>query len=195
MLSDELEKMREKYNSMISKKKSIIDMAKEIEKQKQNPIVIKYLELVETYEKLTKNPRTRLDRISDDELLSIVIWYGEIKESNNIYVYIDSFAKNYVCDIEHGANDYIVSKDSPKAYYRLYRNLELHSYQEGYDAYVLVDDCEKFERENIVIYPEGTNCSTDYYANLRNEFFTTSILDSQENALKKVMSLRCVPKR
>lgn len=177
---------------MKDKKIKIIEMSKKIEEYRKDPIVIDYLELVGEYEKLIANSKHGVDKQTDDEILLNAIRYIKIKESNNIYVYMGSFLENYECDIEDGPKDYMVSKDNPNAYYRVYRNLELNSYQEGYEVGVLAAECEKFEQENIVIYPEETKCS---YMDLRKDFFKTAISDSQENALKKVISLRCVPKK
>ena len=127
---------------------------------------------------------------TDEDLLYSALCSVRINETNNIYVYMGTFKKNHECDIEHGANDYRVNKNDPDADYRIYRNLEFMAYQDGYEIEIPIKECESFEQNHIVIYPQGTCLCDQYYLKLRDEFFDTAILDSQEKALEKIMTLK-----
>lgn len=108
---------------------------------------------------------------TDEDLLYSALCSVRINETNNIYVYMGTFKKNHECDIEHGA-------------------LEFMAYQDGYEIEIPIKECESFEQNHIVIYPQGTCLCDQYYLKLRDEFFDTAILDSQEKALEKIMTLK-----
>lgn len=190
MTNEELEKIRNKYNELKDKRTEVLKMGEAIEEYEQHPVVKKYLQLIKLYEENTTGRMYEFDKKTDSDLLYSSLCSVRINETNNIYVYMGTFEKSYECDIEHGANDYRVNKDDPNADYRIYRNLELMSYQDEYEVEVEIHDCEKFEQEHIVIYPQGTCLYDQYYNQLRNEFFETAISESQETAVERVLAKR-----
>ena len=190
MTNEELEKIRKKFKELQEKRTAILKLGEEIKLLEQNPTVKKYLELVNLYEKNTTGRMYEFDKKTDDDLLYSSLCSVRINETNNIYVYMGTFQKNYECDIEHGSTDYRVNKYDPDVDYRIYRNLELMSYQDAYEIEVQIEDCEKFEQEHIVIYPQNTSLCDQYYLKLKDEFFETSVYESQEKALEKVLNLK-----
>lgn len=190
MTNEELEKIRKKFKELQEKRTEILKLGESIELLEQNPTVKKYLELVNRYKKNTTGRMYEFDKKTDDDLLYSSLCSVRINETNNIYVYMGIFQKNYECDIEHGSTDYRVNEDDPNADYRIYRNLELMAYQDDYEIEVRIDDCERFEQEHIVIYPQKTSLCDQYYLKIRDEFFETSVYESQENALEKVLNLK-----
>ena len=106
-------------------------------------------------------------------------YIGEIdeKDTNGIYVYIctkkytnytsEQIDNGYPIAVETSIND-------PEADYKCYYNLE------GCLSYkVNIDDCEEFERKNIVIYG-------DFYK-LEQDFIITAVKEGQERAIKKII--------
>ena len=190
MTNEELEKIRKKFKELQEKRTEILKLGEAIKLLEQNPTVKKYLELVNLYEKNTTGRMYEFDKKTDDDLLYSSLCSVRINETNNIYVYMGTFQKNYECDIEHGSTDYRVNKHDPDANYRIYRNLELMSYQDAYEIEVQIEDCEKFEQGHIVIYPKKTSLYNQFFLKTRDEFFKTSVYESQEKALEKVLNLK-----
>ena len=190
MTNEELQKIRNKYNELKDKRTEILKIGEAIEEYEQHPAVKKYLELLEIYEKNTTGRMQGFDKKTDGNLLYSTLCSIRIDETNNIYVYMGTFERSNECDIVHGPNDYRVNKDDPKADYRIYRNLELASYQNDYEIEVPIKKCEVFEKEHTVIYPQGTCLYDRYYNQLKDEFFETAISESQEKAVERVLAKR-----
>ena len=190
MTNEELEKIRKKFKELQEKRTAILKLGEEIKLLEQNPTVKKYLELVELYEKNTLGKMDEFGKKTDEDLLHSSLCSVRINETNNIYVYIGTFQKNYEYDIEHGSPDYRVNKNDPNADYRIYRNLELMAYQDAYEIEVQIDDCEKFEQEHIVIYPKKTSLYNQFFLKTRDEFFKTSVYESQEKALERILDIK-----
>jgi hypothetical protein len=190
MTNEDLEKIRNKYKELKDKRSEILKIAEDIKRYEQDPIVKKYMELIKLYKKNTTGCMNAFDKKTDDDLLNSALISVRINETNNIYVYMGTFKKRYEYDEEYCEDDYQVKKNDLLADYRTYRNLEFMSYQDDYEVKVPIEYCEEFEEEHIIIYPQGTCGYDQYYLKLRNEFFDTAILESQEKALEKILSLR-----
>lgn len=103
-------------------------------------------------------------------------------DTNDIYVYAGSYmlsnSPDYLTceDIENGA-PYEVEVDinDPRVMYRRYWNLE------GIWARTIaIDECEEFEKTHKVLY-------VDNFTALQQEFMTTAVKNSQEEAVSRVL--------
>lgn len=194
MTEEELERIRKNYQEKLAKRAEILQLGQLIKQYEQDEKVQKYLELIDLYRKNTTGHLTGYDKKTDSDLLYSTLSSVRINSTNNIYIYMGTYKKNIECDIVHGSNDYRVNIRDPQADYRIYRNLELMSYQRNCEIEVPIKDCLKFEQEHIVIYPKGTSLCDQFYLKLHDEFFNTAIKESQEKALEKVLKLRHFPK-
>lgn len=187
MTNEELAKIRKKFKDLQENRTKFLKVSRELELLEENPIVKEYLKLFAFFDDMSGYD---FDEKTDDDLLVMALHYVSINETNNIYVCVGTFQNNYEYDIEHGSTDYRVNKDDPDADYRIYRNLE----QETDEIKEIIDNCEKFEQGHIVIYPRcpqtNTHLCERYYQKLRTEFLRTSVYESQEKALQKVLNMR-----
>ena len=130
---------------------------------------------------------------------------SEIKEedTNNIYYYVGTFVDvldeggyqpqskkdEYFCSHTTDIISFVskeVSRDDPKAEYRIYANVEgLYSYQ------LNLDEADEFERTHTVIYDELASAyqSTAWWrmCNVTEDFVIASIKDSQQKARSLIL--------
>lgn len=183
MTNEDLKLMREKFEELKNKRTEVLKMGEAIETYEQHPAVKKYLELLALYKKNTTGVMYEFDKKTDEDLLHSAITSVIINDTNNIYVYMGSYIKS------NGSSDCRVKKDDPQADYRLYRNLELMAYQEGYEISVPINECKNFEEKYMVIFPYKTYSNDQYYLKLRRIFFDTAVLEGQEKAFEKIKRL------
>lgn len=184
--------------SILEKIKKECLMRKELKKKYNNDdIRIKELEEkdnVKEYLDLLSKKKDRikiidsLDLSNEDDLIRMYmslfsIHRSEICETNNIYVYLGSYQKNYETDIEHGASDYSLKKDDPNVDYSVYKNLETEE-----EKIILINEKDEFEREHNIINLKGFFKENRFYT-LQSEFIKNCIENSQEEAVKKVLTL------
>ena len=98
-----------------------------------------------------------------------------------------TYHKSSERNIEHGSQDYLVSKDDPSAHYRVYRNIEKEYSKSALE--IPIDACDQFEKKNIVLYPNHL-VANDYYYQIRKEFFITTLTEGQEKAVKKILTYK-----
>ena len=108
-------------------------------------------------------------------------YQNQIKETNNIYIYLGTFKLSDEYDIVHGPSDERVNYDDSKAQYRIYINLE-----NGMEKEIKIDKCEQFERENKIIFP-NTSINRGYYYELQKEFINDIIIDGQDRAVERIL--------
>ena len=183
MTDNELEKIRSKYEKLLSTKKALESLQEEKKFLENNVKVKRYLEITN----LLENNKENNSSLNYDNLIERSINSIPVSNTNNIYVYIGTYRYNDEIDIIHGSKDDRVAFFDKKADYRVYRNIESLSYQDDYSINVPVSQCEKFEREHNVIYPK-TCLNGEYYYKVRREFFKTAILEGQEKAIEKVLT-------
>lgn len=188
MSNEELEKLKSSFNGLQEKREEVLKLGREIKLYEQLPVVQKYLKLVELYRKNTTGDMYNFDKKTDDDLLFSSLNSVKINSTNNIYVYMGAYRTDYdfgVYRIDDNRDIGFCETD-----YKKYRNLELMAYQDGYEVDVPISQCEKFEKDNIVICPDNTYLSDTYYLKLRDEFFETAVFESQEKALEKILNKR-----
>jgi len=102
----------------------------------------------------------------------------EEKDTHGIYVYVSTYKpSNYTYDeIEDGAPLQIeVPYDEPNATHRYYYNLEGLHVEE-----INIEDQKEFEQTHVVLY-------VDNFWKLQQDFIVTSVRESQEKALSKIL--------
>ena len=184
MTNEELEKIRNKYNSLIGTRQELLNLQKEIEEYEQNPIVRKYLELKERLESDKAYDYYETINFDNNKILEKSIKSVKVTNTNNIYVCMGTYQNG---DINSDFNDYIVSFDDPNADFREYISVESASYEDDYCKLVPISECDAFEKKNIVLYPPKGVKGVDYYCKIRNMYFDTAIKYGCDKALEKVL--------
>lgn len=185
MTNEELEKLREAYKVLESKRNKVLVLKKEIEELEKIDIIKKYNKLIDDYSKMTSGANTGIDEYTDDQLISIALNHVKITPDKNIYVYIGSYRYNREIDIIHGSSDYEVSRNSSNIDYVIYENLE-----SIYNSTIEVPyhKVEEFERTHNVIFPKNV-LNYQYFYKLQLEYFKTMILSSREDAIESINKL------
>lgn len=95
------------------------------------------------------------------------------EETNQIFVYLGTYKPNNSKD-EFDSFDIETELNDPNASYRRYADLE------GlWEEQVPIEKCEEFEKSHTVIY--------DDYNKLLKEFLISSICDSQDKAVSRIL--------
>jgi len=176
-----LDEIKNNYNESLERKKYISGLIDKINKLEENDIVKKYIELMIEYESLKDD---KIISQSDQSIFDSICrsYICEIKETNGIYVCLGTFMSDDSVDIVHSSADIRVSRDDPRAEYRIYRNIE-----DGNTKYISIKNCEMFEKTHDIIIL-NTNIFTDiYYYKLQKEFFSLAVTFGQEEAKRKIL--------
>lgn len=182
MTNKEMEKIKNRYNTLISIKQRLLSLNKKIEELEQEPIIRKYLDLQTQLENEKLSFYYVSLQLSNDDILRKIIENIETTNTNNIYTYIGTYQVNNEQKKE-SSSDFSVSYDNPNASYRLYRNIEIPSEEKK----IMIALQLEFEQQNIVLYPpKGVNSDT-YFTDIRNMYFNTAIKYGQGKALEKVL--------
>lgn len=170
MTNEELERLRKKYNELKKKRIEVEQLGEAIKVYEQNPVVKKYLELVELYKNYTTGVMYGMDKMTNEELAVKALEDGLfIENTSNIYVYNGTYMNN--TPIGNGKSISIISRkklpyDSQLADYSEYKNIESKNHivrvfisdkkedieSKNHIARVSISDREKFEKENIVLF-------------------------------------------
>lgn len=149
----------------------IMDGLKELE---QNPSVNQYIELARSLNMLKEI------KFDNDEELAFKAFHfiaQDTKKSNQIYVFMGTYIQNlFGKDIRT-----YINICSPQHYaYNLYLDLETMK-----ERKISLSIFKEFENKNIIIKPHYRNfeeCKR-YYNNLRTEFLSQLVKDSQEDVV------------
>lgn len=183
MKEQNLKNIRKKYKEFIKQKekyKSLIEKKEELEKK---PDVKEYINLLEIIDSWDSNVQEK----SDKQLLDKAVYSERIVESNNIFVYMGTYRISSEIDIVHGSSDNLVAKNDPSADYRIYSDIEKNSLDASIQ--VPISQCDKFEKENFVLYPNRRYVTSEYYNLVREIFFETAVKSGQKKAIEKVISM------
>ena len=166
--------------SSVSKVADDYDKISELEK---TDTVKRYLELKESLIEKTTGCNTGFDRFTDAKLVSIALSNVDITPDVEVYVYIGTYKYDDEFDIVHGSNDISVSRTCPDADYVIYKSLE-SKYNDTIQ--VPYKKADEFEASHKIIIPHNVLSRERYFYDLKNEYFETMILESQEKALEKI---------
>lgn len=155
---------------------------KEIELLEKDPVVRKYLKAKKQLKDMRKNAYTLLD---EEKIIEKAISSVSIETVNEIYVYMGSFLT-----VKEDESTYSVKVDyeDETAEFRIYRSVERTSNQEGYEVCMPINECEKFEEENIVIMPTAQMEGEEYYNKYRKKYFNDAIRYGETDAYYKAYS-------
>lgn len=179
MQIEDLKKMKEIVERLKAKRDSILKMQEEISVLEESEEVKRYLNLLE---KLEEEDKTGVSSYTDKKIINIAFRDAKIKSESKIYVYLGTYKYNYEVDIEHGSNDYLVSRTCSDADYALYQDLESY-YSETIQ--VPYKNIEEFESTHKIIIPKYRR----HFYELQSEYIETMILDSPEAAYQMINKL------
>lgn len=168
----EREKKRQKELKIKLKRKANLE---------QNKWVKEYLELKE---ELDESFDKELVDKTDSQILRSS-YASNVKQedsTNNIYMYMGTYRRSNEIDVVHGANDYRIEYDSPKADYRLYKNLE---YEYDYEM-IPISQCCEFEKTHNFIHAKGYMREAKFYK-IQEEFIELAVKYGQEEACKRIL--------
>lgn len=133
MNTEELKQAREKYRLVLEENNKRKERRKELEKLKQTKEVMRFLELSNMDNELKSD-----NQLIDESFASIGY---NTKDSNDIYVFMGSYIKDYVSGV-----NIISSKNAPWSHYNIYWNLETEEV-----ICIFRDMVENFEQNYNVI--------------------------------------------
>lgn len=187
MTNDDLINLRKKYKDLLTLKKSIKLLINEKKQLECDPKVRRYLEINRILNLDSGYSFHGIEKESDSQIVERAISCVKLSNTKNIYIYMGTFKCNNVYDIIYGPDDTRVNRNDKKAIYSLYRNLELSSFEETYELKISIKKREKFEEENIVVFPPENYFNDKFYSELRVAYFKEVIQNGQEEAFEKIL--------
>lgn len=188
MKDEELKYLKDNFLNLLKLKDDLLKTKEKIEILENHSVVKSYLELVDF---LKKNKQ--IENKSNEELmkdfLEKTMLFEDFDDTNNIYIYMGSFQS--IDDVSQGSG--VECYESPNAKYRAYLNLESSSgfsYQKAV-AVPLIEE-ENFKKNHTVIYTGDLLAPNKYlqrFSLIKKEFLKVSILESQQMARKRVLSM------
>ena len=183
MTEDYLNELKRNYSDLVNKKQELLELKETIKKYEEKKEIKEYLALKEKFFNLD----TSIVDISNDDLFEIAI--GKCRVDNNtgnIYVYLGSFKYSSEEDVVHPSRDtrVLFNCDIDEIDYKVYKNIEGNHLDE---VVIPKDSCEKFEKENIIIYP-NTILNGEYYYKLRKMYYKDAIENGIDVAKEKLLT-------
>ena len=191
MLDTELQKLRDKYNSLIEEKERLIDLSNKIKELKKLPVIQEYLESTKEYKQIRSKDYTNdgLENQPNSYFVRNAFSHLDITPRNDYFVYMGTYRYTTEVDIEHGANDIEVSRNDKSADYVIYYNLEARTHSIDSSVIIPYSEADKFESTHKIIFPKNTLIKEKYFYDLQDEYYETAILESQEDAINKINKL------
>ena len=191
MLDTELQKLRDKYNSLIEEKERLIDLSNKIKELKKLPVIQEYLESTKEYKQIRSKDYTNdgLENQPNSYFVRNAFSHLDITPRNDYFVYMGTYRHTTEVDIEHGANDIEVSRNDKSADYVIYYNLEARTHSIDSSVIIPYSEADKFESTHKIIFPKNTLIKEKYFYDLQDEYYETAILGSQEDAINKINKL------
>lgn len=176
-----IELIKKEYQKRIDDKKRLENMMIRKQELEQDLKVQEYLKLNQL---IKESGCEQKIQEKDDKIIESIFYkyQNQIKETNNIYIYLGTFKLSDEYDIVHGPSDERVNYDDSKAQYRIYINLE-----NGMEKEIKIDKCEQFERENKIIFPNTSISNRRFYYELQKEFINDIIIDGQDRAVERIL--------
>lgn len=191
MLDTELQQLRDKYNSLIEEKESLIYLSNKIKELKKLPVIQEYLESTKEYKQIRSKDYTNdgLENQPNSYFVRNAFSHLDITPRNDYFVYMGTYRHTTEVDIEHGANDIEVSRNDKSADYVIYYNLEARTHSIDSSVIIPYSEADKFESTHKIIFPKNTLIKEKYFYDLQDEYYETAILESQEDAINKINKL------
>lgn len=181
MKQELLDSIKKEFNMKKERRKELKKKQKRKNELDQNKWVREYLELKE---ELSDRDNLQLVNQTDSEILvksfrnSIYMIDGD---TNEIYVYIGTYMYTDYVDIVHPPRDCRVDRNSTKANYRLYKNIENEDIRQ-----VHITRCDEFEKEHKIIILK-TYLSDYQFHKIQKEFIELAVKKGQDEACKQIL--------
>lgn len=177
-----LNKIKKSYEDGLKRKKHYSEILKEVKELEQAENVKRYIELKNRLEQVNYE---KIIGETEEQILERAFnsWTYAIQKTNEIYLCMGTFMIDSICDIVHGPSDIRLTRNDPRAEYRIYRNIE-----DGYPRQIPIRKCEEFEQIHKIIFPKIDYLANKYFYELQREFFSISITEGQEKACSKILS-------
>lgn len=161
-----------KLDLLIEKYRKILELKSDISELENTKEVRTYLKAINEY-----------NNLSFDNSIDLI----KMHPMDKIYVYMGTYKYTTEKDVEHPVRDCEVNKYDESADYSLYYNLEKNTYSPGFSIQISLQERSKFEKDNLIIFPKRTLNRERQFYNIQRYYFETSVLESKEVALKKVL--------
>lgn len=189
MRNEELIKLRDNYNELISEKNKILALKSKIEKLENDPIVKEYLDTVSEYEDIKAKHVYPVEEKEDSYFVRRAVDKTSITPRKDYYVYMGTYKHTSEIDIIHAANDIRVNRNDKNADYVVYYNLEASVHSLEGTVEVPYSKADEFESTHKIIVPKNVVSSNSYFYDLQEEYYETAILESEAKAIEKVNKL------
>ena len=173
MKQEYLERLKSEFERVKNKQALQRQEQKRLQELEKIPEVQEYIRLKESVKQHTRE-KTPEEIIND---ICLKIHIKDHKDTNGIYYCLGTFKRvNY--------EEVKVPYDDPTAEYRVYVNIETWSDVVKRD----IKNCSEFETTHPVIISNPQNEGETEYSTIQKEFFLTSIKETQEVALKRLLA-------
>lgn len=178
--------LKEEQKAQKEAKVLLQDLKEKRKEQEQKPEVQEYLQLRKQIKEVTEkaNAGVETDQTFFDTLTQYY-FYGE-EETNGIYVYMGTFCNKNESDIVHGSHVMQIPRNSYKNFgWNEYKDIEKHYAEASIE--IPRRETEKFEEENIVLFPEMQSDAQELYGLVQRMFFQYVIELGQEEAVTRII--------
>lgn len=179
MNNEDLKNARMRYRNKVKENKKLDEIKREMKELENSKEVIRYLELLK-YKTEEKQ--------SDEEIVKeafVPIGFNT-KESNNIYVFMGSYTRNYGT----AANSLSRIKNALWTDYNLYWDLETEESIE-----IMQDEVKNFENNHIVIDNKVPSLSSDYrdylynFQQIQATYYKSLTYTTMEKSIAKIKKM------
>lgn len=175
-----------KKEELITLQNSVRDEQK---KRKRNNELIKN-ELVQEFIKIHRLGIAD-ESLDIESILKYVLKHFEIQETNHIYVLTKVYETRIEDYFENFEYECIVDFDSIHATHKEYKDIEncesVKAYIDPKNAKITGFYSKDFEEKYIVLNPNNNKDNNNDYDKVRKEFLLNSLIEGQENAIKKLL--------
>lgn len=185
MNNNQLKSIKKNYEYLKNAQEEMISTIKRRKELAQTPEVQEFFRLSEKIYSFNTQLYDDVKNANDEQLIELAIkWSSNIVDSNHIFVCMGTYRIPLPTFSPYGPVDYEVQSDNQFADYKVYADIEKNDI--GSTFKVSIEECEEFEKNNIVLYPNGKNAD-DYYDEIRHLFFETAMNEGQEKAIAKIL--------
>lgn len=183
MTDQDIKDIKNKYDRLIKIKADLLKKNRRIEELEQEATVREYLCLKEQLKSDKQSSFYSVLELSNEEILEKVINELLVANIGQIYVYFGAY-KYVDSGSEKIPNFMSISSNDEKVAYKEYKDIE-HDLSIGH--MVPINECEEFEKENIVLFPSDEENKIEYFNKIRAMYFTTALKYGKEKALEKIL--------
>lgn len=162
MKEEEIEKLKEKYNSLLECKKERLNYIKRKEELEKTPEVMEYFKICELIKSGKNYSFYEIENLTDEEILDKALINFHSEEDNNIYT--------------------CIGEDNNSLKFRNIETLVVRN--------IIRENLNEFEKENIVIYPSKNFTYEEFFKMIRREYYNKIINNYSDQIAKEHASRR-----